>query len=206
MELKRRIKFEADLDRGFADWIVNTRGGERLRSCIQCGTCSATCPLSMFMDYTPRRLINMAREGFHKEILSSVTPWLCASCYSCTVECPQQIQVTDVMYAIKRRALQEGVYPKDMPVSILAREFFGMVRTHGRTNEAWLVMRMYLKQGLGALVAGMFRMASLGIGLIRTGRFSLRQEKITKRKELKALLDNLDRSNGRRTGREVTAS
>ncbi len=187
MEAHRQIKLEADLDQGFADWIVRTEGGERLRSCIQCGTCSATCPMAIYMDYTPRRLINLARAGFKQEVLASQTPWLCASCYACTVECPQQIAVTDIIYAIKRRALEEGQFPKRMPLAVLAREFFRAVRRRGRITESWLVFGLLVRTS-GKRLLGM---SGLGLGLLRTGRFGLRPEGIRRRKQLRAVLDHL---------------
>ena len=39
--------------------LLHASHGELLATCIQCGTCSGTCPVADFMDYTPRRLIGM---------------------------------------------------------------------------------------------------------------------------------------------------
>jgi quinone-modifying oxidoreductase subunit QmoC len=187
MEAHRQIKLEADLDRGFADWIVRTEGGERLRSCIQCGTCSATCPMAIYMDYTPRRLINLARAGFKQEVLASQTPWLCASCYACMVECPQKIAVTDVLYAIKRRALEEGRFPRRMPLAVLAREFFRTIHRRGRITESLLVFGLLVRTSWRRLLG----MSGLGLRLMRTGRFNYRPEGIKNRRQLRAVLDHL---------------
>jgi ferredoxin len=59
-----KIQFESELDPGFADEIASIPGGEKLFSCIQCGTCSGMCPLSPCMDHTPRQIIAMIR-GSH---------------------------------------------------------------------------------------------------------------------------------------------
>jgi quinone-modifying oxidoreductase subunit QmoC len=185
-QFKRWIKYEADTDTAFTRSILETDGGERLRHCIQCGTCSATCPLSTFMDYTPRRLIQMTREGFKDEVLSSFTIWLCASCYACTCDCPKEIKVTDIMYALKRRAIRDGVYPKrSFPIPVLAREFYKMVYNRGRVSESWLVVWLVLKTNL----LKFFGMTRLGLGLLRTGRFSLKSESIERREELQKLLE-----------------
>ena len=77
--IERTIKYEAELDHQFAVDIAGKPGGEQLYSCIQCGTCSATCPLSIYMDYTPRRIVAMTRAGFKEEVLNSFTIWLCSS-------------------------------------------------------------------------------------------------------------------------------
>jgi quinone-modifying oxidoreductase, subunit QmoC len=187
-QFKRWIKYEADTDADFTRSIIATPGGERLRHCIQCGTCSGTCPFSTYMDYTPRRLIQMTREGFRSEVLSSFTIWLCASCYSCTCECPKEIKVTDIMYALKRRAIRDGVYPKkSFPIPVLAREFYNMVYNRGRVSESWLVTWLILKTNL----LKFFGMTRLGLGLLRTGRFSLKSESIERRAELQKLLDTV---------------
>lgn len=188
-KIARTIKYEADLDKDFADWIVHSPGGEKLRSCIQCGTCSASCPLSIYMDLTPRRLINMARQGFKQEILSSITPWLCASCYACTVACPQQIRVTDIMYTLKRRAIEENVYPRGLPVSVLARAFFNMVRHFGRVSESYVVVALFLQTNVFKIL-GMVR---LGLGLVRTRRMTYLPEKIKQHDDVRKMLDYLDR-------------
>jgi heterodisulfide reductase subunit C len=126
------------------------------------------------MDYGPRRVIALAREGFRREVLSSHTIWLCASCYSCEVHCPQKIHITDVMYTLKREAIREKMYPKRLPIPVLAQEFYNVVRRNGRTAEFWVVLRMMLRTNpLGLL--GMWRN---GLDLLRTGRLHLKGERI----------------------------
>jgi heterodisulfide reductase subunit C len=182
--IKRTIKYEGDRVRGFAQEIMGVAGCDQLLSCIQCGTCSGTCPLSIYMDFSPRQVMALVRADFKNEVLSSKTVWLCASCYNCTVECPRQIRITDIMYALKQRAMKEGLYPKRFPIPILAREFMRIVRAKGRITETLLVMRLFLKSNWLAALSQW----RLGIGLIRTGRFVLRQEHIERRAELTAML------------------
>lgn len=164
-----QIKYQADLDVHFGRHIARHAGGEDLSHCIQCGTCSATCPVSLYMDHTPRRIIAMTRAGFKREVLASNTIWLCASCYSCTVDCPKQIHITEVMYALKRDAIESGVYPRRFPIPILAREFCAGVRRGGRSNEAQLLVRAFLKSAPWKLVAN----APLALRLMSRNRLPL---------------------------------
>jgi len=127
-----KIKYEAPIGTGLC------RGGglnsRRVKNCSTASNavlCSGLCPLSTYMDFTPRRIIAMIRAGFKREVLSSQTCWLCASCYACTVECPKEVKITDIMYATKRLAIREGVYPKRFAIPVLAREFFSAVENHG---------------------------------------------------------------------------
>jgi quinone-modifying oxidoreductase, subunit QmoC len=182
MEPKIKLQREAEPD--WARRVSERPGCEGLFSCLQCGACSGTCPLSIYMDYGPRRIIALVREGFRKEALSSETIWLCASCYSCAVHCPREIHITDVMYSLKREAIQDKLYPARFPIPVLAQEFRNMVRNNGRSSEIWLVVRMALKSNPFMLLG----MAKIGWDMIRTGRLSLRVERIADRGELKRRL------------------
>jgi quinone-modifying oxidoreductase, subunit QmoC len=192
MEIKRTIKYDADRVRGFGREIIGVPGCEQLTSCIQCGTCSGVCPLSIYMDYTPRQVMALTRGDFKNEVLASHTIWLCASCYACTVECPRQIRITDIMYELKQRAIHEGIYPKRFPIPVLAREFSEMVKRQGRISELLLVMKLFLKTSwLAAL--GNWR---LGWDLLKTGRLSLKTERIERREELARLFNAVDAKKG----------
>jgi quinone-modifying oxidoreductase subunit QmoC len=180
----RRIKYENELDHNFGEDIAAHAYGERLMSCIQCGTCSATCPLSHYMDYTPRKIIAMTREGFKEEVLNSLTIWLCSSCYSCMVQCPRQIHITDVMYALKREAMASGYYPKRLPIPILAKAFFNQVQRNGRNTESWVLVNLYMHINPIA----MMREALLGIRLLLAWRMSIIPDRIKRRSELTTIL------------------
>jgi heterodisulfide reductase subunit C len=170
--------------------IMAKPGGEALRDCTQCGTCSGACPMSVHMDLTPRRIIALTRAGLERDVLESATPWMCASCYECQVRCPREIKVTDVMYALKRRAIEKGMYPKRFPIPVLARAFYKMVATHGRNSESRLVIELALRTNPLSLL----KMAPVGIKLLKTGRMVLGQDRIMVPKELKAILDAMEES------------
>lgn len=183
--LEVRVHYNIERDPHFVQEIKKMPGCENLEHCIQCGTCSATCPLSVYMDLTPRKVVYLTRAGFKDQVLKCWSIWVCASCYSCTVECPKKIKVTDVMYALKQRAIEEKVYRRKFPIPILAQSFYKMVRSHGRVSEGRLVLGLFIKTSLRKL----FGMSGLGLNLIRTGRFSLKSESIKERKELSKMLE-----------------
>lgn len=188
--MRPAIKSEADRDQNFARWVKQLHGAEHLKECIQCGVCSGSCPLGMYMDYGPRRLIHIAKEGFREEVLGSLTIWLCTSCYACTVSCPREIKVTDIIYALKRRAIEEQVYPKKFPIPILAQEFGKMIRGKGRITETRLVMNLYMKTNILKAT----KMARMGLGLMRTGRFSLKSESVKNRGQIQTIMKSLEES------------
>ena len=107
--------------------------GEEIAKCIQCGTCSGSCPLAPYMDFGPRQLFALAREGDMDEVLNADTMWLCVSCYNCTIKCPRDIAITDHMYSLKKMAAQEGIKPPAM--LDLYRSFNSPVEKYGRLTD-----------------------------------------------------------------------
>lgn len=71
--------------------------GRRLLTCIQCGTCAATCPYGDVSDYPPRRIIAMLRAGLVEKVFASDSLLNCVACYSCQVKCPRDIHLTEVL-------------------------------------------------------------------------------------------------------------
>ncbi len=94
-------------DPSFMDRLMPA--GALIRRCIQCGTCSASCPTAYAMDYTPRQLWRLVNLGFVEEVLNSRTFWLCTVCKSCQVRCPRGIDITDAMVALKEWATREHI-------------------------------------------------------------------------------------------------
>ena len=188
MTTEALIRTEADRDLEFAAWFTDLVGEEKLRECIHCGVCSGSCPLAGHMDFGPRKLMYLAREGFADDVLGSNTIWLCTSCYACTVACPQQIPVTDVMYALKRKAIESGKAQKRHPVAVMAKGFTKMVHKRGRLSEAYLIVGLALRSGIGRYLG----MAGMGINALRTGHVSLKRDSIKQHDELTRLLNVVD--------------
>ena len=126
-------------DTGFTRDIVSSHEGARVLYCIQCGTCSASCPLFEAMDYPPRQIFALIREGMKDRVLRSITPWICASCYKCTVNCPAKINITEVMYRLKRVCIEEQIVTNRTDASRFYSIFLNQVRKSGRTYELGLM-------------------------------------------------------------------
>ena len=169
------------------DFIRNimeaTPGGERLRTCLQCGTCGGSCPSGPDMDLTPRRIFAMIEAGLKEEVLSSNTPWYCVSCYYCTVRCPKEIPITDLMYTLKQEAVKEKYYDvTDAPD--WSESFIGFVESYGRSFELGLATRYHLThRPLEKISLGPFAMS-----MLTKNRLALRPEKIEGIAQLQAIL------------------
>jgi heterodisulfide reductase subunit C len=114
-----------------------TPGDSHLEMCIQCGTCGGSCPSGSAMNHTPRAIFAMLRAGMREDVMKSNTPWMCVSCYYCTVRCPQDIHITDVMYTLKNMALKSKMV-QDSTASDFSRTFIRYVENFGRSFEIGL--------------------------------------------------------------------
>jgi len=101
------------VDPKFKYEVMDSPGGETLKLCFQCGTCTSSCPIARFSrSYRPRHIIRMAQLGFKKAVLSSSTLWLCAACFTCTDRCPQGVEVSSVLRVLRNIAVSEGFIPE----------------------------------------------------------------------------------------------
>jgi quinone-modifying oxidoreductase subunit QmoC len=122
------------------------------------------------MNHTPRAIFAMLRAGMKDEILKSNTPWMCVSCYYCTVRCPQNIHITDVMYTLKNMALEAGMV-QDKTASSFSKTFIGYVENYGRSFEIGLAGVHALTHA--KLATRLPNMAPMALGMLTKKGMSL---------------------------------
>jgi heterodisulfide reductase subunit C len=136
------------------------------------------------MDHTPRQIFALIRAGARDKVMDSNTPWMCVSCYLCTVRCPQQIHITDVMYALKAKATQENRVPSHVAPDF-SKTFVDYIHKYGRSFEVGLVAKHYLRHYVTRLPG----MTTSGIGMVTKGRMGFRPHQIRGLAGLNAILD-----------------
>lgn len=165
--------------------FFETPYGKKILRCIQCGTCSASCPLTDQMDHAPRELFALIRDGEMEEALRSNTVWYCVSCYHCVVRCPQEIPVTDLIYSLKQMADQHGLAPVHHKMPDLYHAFSRVVERCGRITEA-MVMANYGMRHLPDAVINF----PTAVRLMKRGRLHLFPPKLNQRKWIARMLVN----------------
>ncbi len=104
-----------NLDPQFKYDVAAHPGGENIKLCFACGTCTAACPVSAVdPEFNPRKIIREVLLGMRKEVLSSPIIWRCVQCYACTAKCPQNVKFRDVMKALREMAVEEGYVDADL--------------------------------------------------------------------------------------------
>ena len=166
--VQQTVIYEQAMDLNFLDEVYSIPGGEKIKDCIQCGTCSGSCPVSWAMEETPRQIFAMIRAGMRDKVLDSTTIWTCASCYQCMHRCPQEIKITDIMYILKRMAIRED-RKRSRNARALAQAFVDTVSRYGRNRETELMARYVLSTNpLGGI-----GMSPIGMQLWSHGRLPL---------------------------------
>ncbi len=87
-------------------------GGETLKKCFQCATCSVVCPLSSDGDPFPRREMIYAQWGLKEKLISDTNVLLCHQCGDCSTHCPRGARPAEVLGAIRAYAYQFYGWPK----------------------------------------------------------------------------------------------
>ncbi len=177
----------------FIEEICAIPGGDSIRLCIQCGTCTASCPNADRMEHTPSQLIAMARAGMREEALSSNAMWYCLSCYLCTVRCPRGIKFTDIMHALGYLSVRAGLAHAKTLTPTMYR-LFNHYCSMGTLPELWFTGRFYLQTN----PLRSWRMIPIALNLFKRGRISLKSRKLTPGGscQLRAILDKAESLGG----------
>ncbi len=157
------------------------QSGINIQDCYQCQKCSAGCPVVFAMDYKPNQIMQMVSLGLKERVLASKTIWVCASCYTCSTRCPNDIDIAKVMDWLRQQALREGVPPAEKDVSLFHAAFLNSIRTHGRIHEMGLMVRYKMKTGK------LFDDFKLGWKMFTKGKLKILPSRIKKKKEIAAL-------------------
>ena len=88
---------------------IRELSGQNVALCMQCGTCTASCPMSADTEEVPRKLMQLIQLGLREEVLEAPLAWVCASCHTCMARCPRGIDITRVMEAVRQLGLRENV-------------------------------------------------------------------------------------------------
>lgn len=98
-------------DVGFIKEIVG-HGGEDLKKCFQCATCSVACAISPDKKPFPRKEMISASWGLKDRLIGNGDIWLCHNCGDCSTLCPRGAKPGDVLAAIRSYAVSEYSKPK----------------------------------------------------------------------------------------------
>jgi heterodisulfide reductase subunit C len=165
---------------------------EKLRICIQCGTCSASCPAAAAMDIRPRQMWRMIQLGLTDEVLHSKAMWLCSVCYLCSVRCPRGIPLTDTIAHLKQLAIRQGIV--EYPESTRFYEVFaGVMQRYGRVREMEFMARYFLSTDISAILD----YVPMGLAMFSRGKIKIELPRLVGKGKLDKLFDKVAELEGK---------
>jgi quinone-modifying oxidoreductase subunit QmoC len=91
---------------------VGALGGEDLKKCYQCATCSVACPISPDTKPFPRKEMIAVSWGLKNKLVGNADIWLCHNCGDCSTRCPREAKPGDVLAALRSYTISEYARPK----------------------------------------------------------------------------------------------
>jgi len=98
-------------DVGFIKEVMKL-GGQDLKKCYQCATCSVACPIAPDNKPFPRKEMIATSWGLKDRLVGNADVWLCHNCGDCTTRCPRGAKPGDVLAAVRAYAVTEYATPK----------------------------------------------------------------------------------------------
>jgi quinone-modifying oxidoreductase subunit QmoC len=97
-------------DLGYVREVI-AAGGESLKKCYQCATCTVVCDVTADAQPFPRKEMVWAQWGLKDRLINDADVWLCHQCADCTAKCPRDAKPGEVLGAIRRTAYRAHAVP-----------------------------------------------------------------------------------------------
>jgi len=99
-------------DLSVLDELTSIPGAESLGYCYQCGKCTSVCPVDAVGDFSPRKIFRKAQLG--ENLLKMADLWLCTTCRNCLRVCPKEVDMIQIMPALREQAVLSGDVPQEL--------------------------------------------------------------------------------------------
>ncbi len=113
---------------------------KKIRSCIQCGECTASCLSGNWTSLKTRKIMRKVLTG-DATLLTDEDLWFCTTCFQCYERCPRTIPVTDIIIKARNIAVREGHLPDQLKGVIKNVAQTGHAVPLGRIQSKWAKLR-----------------------------------------------------------------
>ncbi|MBP1748037.1 MAG: heterodisulfide reductase subunit [Deltaproteobacteria bacterium] len=155
--------------------------GIAVSDCYQCFRCTNGCPAARDMDIVPHRIIGYIISGDRDRVLSSTSLWECLQCATCSIRCPNGIDIARIFAALRRMSVESGL-AAEMNIHKFDTLMIESIARHGHMYELGTVMRYRLSR---RELLDNYRM---GIGMIKKRRIGLFPHNAADRKNIRSII------------------
>ena len=181
-----RIKREA-ARHGIIDQVIEISGID-INLCLQCKKCTNGCPVSGFTSSSPSEIIKELQLGAGEEILDREIIWTCASCATCFSRCPMEINMAEVMDALRVLTQAKGGAKPEGNMPLMNKLLLGTIRTFGRTYDLG-AMALY-KAGTSSYGKDLDKLPMI----LGKGKIALLPPRGADKKTVKRIFNNLEKT------------
>lgn len=153
------LRVNPDLE--FVNSVI-AAGGESLKKCFQCATCSVACGLSPEQRPFPRKEMIWAQWGLKDKLLANPDVWLCHQCNDCSTKCPRGAKPGDVLAAVREQGIIEYATPKFLARWLSKPSFFPILFL---IPIVLLGLAILIKEPLGRMLHPGFELFNSLLGL-----------------------------------------
>jgi Fe-S oxidoreductase len=107
---EQRVIWDYDITQ--LDRVTDLPGGESLGWCYGCAKCTGVCPVDIVGDYGPRKIHRKTQMGI--DLFESPDLWLCTTCKNCLRVCPKEVDMIQIMPAVREQAVLAGSVPAEL--------------------------------------------------------------------------------------------
>jgi len=160
---------------------VNEHSGENVDTCLHCRTCAGGCPYVKAMDYPPHGVFRLVQFGLRNEALESSTIWICVNCNTCSIQCPEAIDIPAIMDVLRQMALEGGVKIAQPEIVRFHEEVLASIQRYGRTHKLEIMLRYKLR------MRQWFKDMDIGLKMLARRKLDLRPSRIKRLGDMKRL-------------------
>ncbi len=164
---------------------IEKKSKEKISACYQCYRCTNGCPVAADMDIYPHRIIRHIILGDREKVLASGTIWTCLQCTTCSVRCPNDIDIAHVFDALRKISIAEHK-AAEQDTWVFYQFFLDTVKKHGRLHELESIMRYKMAK------KDFFSDSKMGFGMFLKGRLGVLPHNIQDRKALKEIFRKIE--------------
>jgi len=163
---------------------IETRSGVTVSECYQCCRCTNGCPVARDMGIVPHRVIGHILNGQRDKVLASTSPWKCLQCATCSLRCPNGIDIAHVFETLRQLAIESGLAVKN-DVWHFDHLIIDSVARHGRLCELATIIRYRLSK------KEFLKDAAMGLDMMKKGRIGLSSHNVRDRKRLGTVIRDM---------------